>query len=347
MLTFSPPDEISTHKNQHRLPSIGVLVTNLGTPNEPTKSSVRKYLKQFLSDPRVVEANRLFWWCVLNGVILNIRPARSAKAYKGIWTEDGSPLLVHSKRQAVLLQEAIIKNGHKNVYVELAMRYGQPSIKMGLKALKAKRCGKILILPLYPQYAAATTASTFDAVSDIFKDWRWVPETRTVSSYHDHGLYIQALSNSIREHWDKHGRPDCLLMSFHGIPERYHVLGDPYPCFCHKTARLVAENLDLTEDQWIIGFQSRFGREEWVKPYTDVILKSLGKEGKKRVDVICPGFSADCLETIEEIAIENKEIFLNSGGEEFYYIPALNEREDHISALTQIVMRNVEDWGLG
>jgi protoporphyrin/coproporphyrin ferrochelatase len=346
MLKFSPPDEISTHRIQQVLPSIGVLVTNLGTPSAPTKSSVRKYLKEFLSDPRVVEANRLVWWCVLNGIILNIRPARSAKAYKGIWTEDGSPLLVHSKRQALLLQESIIRNGLENVHVELAMRYGHPSIKMGLDALRAKGCGKILILPLYPQYAAATTATTFDAVSDILKKWRWVPETRTVSSYHDHGLYIQALSNSIREHWEEHGKPDCLLMSFHGIPKRYHVQGDPYPCFCHKTARLVAENLGLTTDQWTIGFQSRFGREEWVKPYTDEILNYLGKKGVKRVDVICPGFSADCLETIEEIAIENRAAFLNSGGEEFYYIPALNEREDHISALTQIVIRNVADWGL-
>jgi ferrochelatase len=346
MLTFSPPDEISTHINQHGLPSIGVLVTNLGTPSAPTKSSVRKYLKEFLSDPRVVEANRLVWWCVLNGIILNVRPARSAKAYKGIWTEDGSPLLVHSRQQALLLQKSIIRNDLGNVHVELAMRYGHPSIKTGLEALRTKGCGKILVLPLYPQYAAATTASTFDAVSEILKEWRWVPEIRTVSSYHDHGLYIQALSNSVQEHWSNHGKPDYLLMSFHGIPKRYHVQGDPYPCFCHKTARLVAENLGLTEDQWTIGFQSRFGREEWVKPYTDEILRSLGKEGTKRVDVICPGFAADCLETIEEIAIDNRAAFLNSGGEEFYYIPALNEREDHISALTQIVIRNVADWGL-
>jgi ferrochelatase len=277
---------------------------------------------------------------------LNIRPARSAKAYKGIWTKDGSPLLVHSERQALLLQESIIRNGLENAYVELAMRYGHPSIKMGLEALRAKGCGKILILPLYPQYAAATTATTFDAVSDILREWRWVPKTRTVSSYHDHRLYIQALNNSIREHWREHGKPDSLLMSFHGIPKRYHVQGDPYPCLCHKTARLVAANLGLTKDQWTIGFQSRFGREEWVEPYTDEILKFLGKEGAKRVDVICPGFSADCLETIEEIAVENCAAFLNSGGEEFYYIPALNEREDHISALTQIVIRNVADWGL-
>ena len=346
MQTFSPPEEISTHRNQHLLPSIGVLVTNLGTPSAPTKSSVRTYLKEFLSDPRVVETNRLLWWCILNGIILNLRPARSAKAYKGIWTEEGSPLLVHSRRQASLIQEAIIKNGFENVHVELAMRYGQPSIKMGLEALRAKGCGKILILPLYPQYAAATTASTFDAVSDILKEWRWVPETRTVSSYYDYSLYIQALSNSIREHWDKYGTPDCLLMSFHGIPKRYLVQGDPYPCFCHKTARLVAEKLNLTGDQWMLGFQSRFGREEWIKPYTDDILKSFGKEGMKRVDIICPGFSADCLETIEEIAIENRDVFLNSGGEEFFYIPALNEREDHINALTQIIMRNVSDWGL-
>lgn len=319
---------------------VGILLTNLGTPDAPDRTSLRRYLKEFLSDPRVVEQPRWLWWPILHGIILNIRPARSAAAYRSIWTDDGSPLMVHSLAQLAGLRERL----GEGVRVELAMRYGRPSIAEGLRALREQGCRRLLILPLYPQYSATTSGSTFDAVADELKRWRRVPGLRFVDSYHDHPGYIAALAASVREHWQNHGRAERLLMSFHGIPERYFRNGDPYPCLCRVTARLLAEALDLGEDDWQVSFQSRFGREPWVKPYTDETLRSWAKEGVRRVDVICPGFSADCLETLEEIAVENRDVFIEAGGTELRYIPALNGRTDHVQALSDIAREHLTGW---
>jgi len=321
--------------------AIGILVTNLGTPDAPAKKEVRSYLKEFLWDPRVVEEPRWKWWLVLNGIILNIRPARAAEAYKKVWTEEGSPLLVIGKKQREKLQHSLSEKLGDNIHVELAMRYGNPSIKKGLEALREKNCRKIIVLPLYPQYSATTTGSTFDAVSDVMKTWRRIPELSMVDAYHDHPAYISALSESIQSYWQEHGEPDRLMTSFHGIPERYFKNGDPYPCQCSKTTRLVREQLGLDEEKVQIAFQSRFGREPWIQPYADETLIEWAKAGTTKVDVICPGFSADCLETIEEVGMENRDYFLEAGGTQYRYIPALNDSEAHIDALTQIIMERV------
>ncbi len=321
--------------------SVGILLTNLGTPDAPTKAALRAYLKEFLWDPRVVEQPRWLWWLVLHGVILNIRPARSAKSYQTVWTDDGSPLLAIGKKQCAALQRALHEKAGDSVHVELAMRYGNPSIEAGLEALREKNCRTIIILPLYPQYSATTTGSIFDAVADVLKTWRRIPALHMVDAYHQHPAYIAALADSVRAHWQQHGQSERLLMSFHGIPERYFKAGDPYPCHCRKTASLVREALGLDEDRAAISFQSRFGREPWIQPYTDATLKAWGKEGVKSVDVICPGFAADCLETLEEVGCENRDYFLNSGGGQYRYIPALNDSEAHICALSQIVLEQV------
>ena len=330
---------------EHGQPTtLGVLVTNLGTPDAPTPKALRRYLKEFLWDPRVVEVPRPIWWLILNGIILNIRPRRSAQAYASVWTDAGSPLMTHSRRQQAALQAALEKSLPGPVRVELAMRYGNPAIASGLAALRAAGARRILVLPLYPQYAASTTASTFDAVFDQLKSWRWVPELRVVNDYHDDPGYLDALAASIREAWAQRGPADKLLFSFHGVPKRYLLAGDPYHCFCHATARQVAQRLELPPERWQVSFQSRFGREEWLKPYTDQTLKSLPGEGVKSVDVVCPGFSADCLETLEEIAVENRDYFLEAGGEAYHYIPALNDRSDHVSALAALVRRHCAGW---
>ncbi len=327
---------------EHKQPvGTGVLLTNLGTPEAPTASALRTYLKEFLWDPRVVEQPRWLWWLILHGVILNIRPARSAKSYQTVWTDDGSPLLAIGKKQCTALQRALHEKAGDSVHVELAMRYGKPSIEAGLEALREKNCRTIIILPLYPQYSATTTASIFDAVADVLKTWRRVPALHMVDAYHQYPAYIAALADSVRTHWQQHGQSERLLMSFHGIPERYFKAGDPYPCHCRKTASLLREALGLDEDKAAISFQSRFGREPWIQPYTDATLKAWGKEGVKSVDVICPGFAADCLETLEEVGCENRDYFLNSGGEQYRYIPALNDSEAHIRALSQIVLEQV------
>ena len=320
--------------------STGVLLTNLGTPDAPTAEALKVYLKEFLWDPRVVEEPRWKWWLILNGIILNTRPAKSAEAYQSVWTEKGSPLMLHSLDQQAGLQAAL----GDGVHVELAMRYGNPSITSGLQKLREKGCTKILLFPLYPQYAAATTGSTFDAVADELKTWRRVPELRMISSYHDHPAYIDALASSVRRQWDEHGKPDRFLMSFHGIPQRYFDNGDPYPCMCKKTGRLLAEALELNEGEWFVSYQSRFGKEAWITPYTDETLKEWGAEGLKRVDVICPGFSSDCLETIEEIGVENRDYFIEAGGKELQYIPALNSDAEHIKALTEIANEHIKGW---
>jgi len=289
----------------------------------------------------VVEQPRWLWWLILNGIILNTRPARSAALYAKVWSDEGSPLLATGKRQRGKIEVALKEVINQPFHIELAMRYGNPSIRSGLEALREKNCSRIIVLPLYPQYSATTTGSTFDAVADVLKTWRRVPQLQFIDAYHDHPAYIEALAQSIRNHWQKHGQAERLLLSYHGIPESYFNNGDPYPCHCRKTTRLLREKLQLDEEQLQMSFQSRFGKEPWVKPYTDETLQSWGTQGLESVDVICPGFSADCLETIEEIAMENRDIFLEAGGKEYRYIPALNDDESHIQALTQVILKQL------
>ena len=324
----------------------GVLITNLGTPDAPTPAALRKYLGEFLADPRVIETPKIIWWFVLHCIILRTRPRRSAEAYKKVWTENGSPLLDISIKQTNKIQSEISKHIDGPIKVELAMRYGNPSIEAGLEKLRAANAKRILIFPLYPQYSAATTASTFDAVSDVLKKWRWIPEIRMINHYHDNPDYITALSNSIKAYWQTHTKPEKLLFSFHGLPKDYFLAGDPYHCECHKTARLVAEKLELPEDEWQLTFQSRFGPREWLQPYTDITLKELAANGTKSVQIICPGFSADCLETIEEIDMQNRDFFTEAGGEEFSYIPALNDSDEHIDVICKLIQTHYQGWDI-
>jgi ferrochelatase len=323
---------------------LGVLVTNLGTPDAPTPAAVRRYLAEFLSDPRVIEVPRWLWRIILHGVILRVRPRRSAEAYHKVWTAEGSPLLVIARRQAAALQAAVSARLPGPVRVALGMRYGTPSIASALRELHGAGVRRLLVLPLYPQYSASTTGSTFDAVAAELARWRWLPELRFVTAYHDDPGYVGALATSLREAREAAGEPDRLLFSFHGLPRRYFEAGDPYHCACQKTARLVAEELDLPRERWALSFQSRVGREEWLRPYTDHLLKEWGGAGVKRVHVACPGFSADCLETLEEIDQQNRGFFLAAGGESFHYVPALNDRPDHIAALAGLVARHVQGW---
>ena len=329
----------------HGSPStLGVLVTNLGTPDAPTPAAVRRYLAEFLSDPRVVELPRWLWRLILHGVILRVRPRRSAEAYQKVWTPEGSPLLVIARRQASALQAALFSRLPGPVRVALGMRYGTPSIAGALEDLRAAGTRRLLVLPLYPQYSASTTGSTFDAVAAQLTTWRWLPELRFVTQYHDDPAYVGALAESLRETRAAAGEPDRMLFSFHGLPRRYFEAGDPYHCACQKTARLVAEALDLPRERWALSFQSRVGREEWLRPYTDQLLKEWGATGVRRVHVACPGFSADCLETLEEIDQQNRGFFLGAGGESFHYVPALNDRPDHIALLADLVARHVQGW---
>lgn len=325
------------------VPRSGVLLVNLGTPDAPTTPALRRYLKEFLSDPRVIEVPRLLWFFILR-VILLIRPSRSAAAYRKVWTEKGSPLLEISRQQADAVRSALGARCAGPVSVELGMRYGSPSIADAMEALRKDDVRRLLVLPLYPQYSAATTASSFDALADYLKQLRWLPELRFATNYHDREGYIRALANSIREHWESHGRGDRLLFSFHGLPKSYLLKGDPYHCECHKTARLVAEILDLDAHDYQVSFQSRVGREEWLRPYTDETVEKLAAEGIRKLDVICPGFSADCLETLEEIAMQNAEIFEQHGGDSLRYIPCLNARDDHIRFLAGLCLEKMADW---
>ncbi|HEX7047139.1 MAG TPA: ferrochelatase [Gammaproteobacteria bacterium] len=322
---------------------LGVLVVNLGTPDAATPSAVRRYLKQFLSDPRVIEMPRLMRWLLVRAILL-IRPRRSAHAYKKVWRDDGSPLLYYSRRQVEALWSAIGGRCPGPVSVVLGMRYGNPSIPDALAAMRRENVRRLLVLPLYPQYSATTTASAFDAIAGVFERTRWLPELRFVNNYHDHDGYIRALANSIREHWQANGRGEMLLMSFHGLPERYLHAGDPYHCECRKTARLIAEKLDLKNDEYRVTFQSRVGAEEWLKPYTADTVATLAREGVKTLDVICPGFSADCLETLEEITMQNADIFRANGGTALRYVPALNDRADHIRFLADLAMQHMQGW---
>ena len=324
-------------------PATGVLITNLGTPETPTPAGIRRYLAEFLSDPRVIEMPALLWKPLLHGIILRLRPRRSAEAYRRIWTAEGSPLLVISRRQAAAIQSRLAgRDG--NFRVEHAMRYGQPSIAGALDRLFAMNVRRLLVLPLYPQYSATTTGATFDAVARVLQTWRWVPELRFVGHYHDAEGYIAALVEGIRLHQARHGVPERLLFSFHGLPKHYVLAGDPYFCQCQKTARLVAAQLGLQETEWAVSFQSRFGPREWLKPYTDKTLRSWARAGIGHVQVVCPGFSADCLETLEEIEILNRGIFRDAGGREFSYIPALNDQPHHIDALVEIIERHCGGW---
>lgn len=326
----------------------GILLVNLGTPDEPTAPAVRRYLKEFLSDNRVVEIPRVIWWLILNVFILNVRPKKTAAKYAGIWTKDGSPLRVYTSRQAQMLRGFLGEIVKSPLKVEYAMRYGNPSIERGIDKLKAANCDNILILPLYPQYAASTTGSTFDQVARVLMQRRNVPGIRLVRGYHDHPAYIKAVASNVLAEWMKIGRPnfatDKLLMTFHGLPKFHLDKGDPYHCQCQKTARLIADELGVHQDQYIVTFQSRFGRAEWLQPYTDKTLEALGKQGIRRIDVICPGFAADCLETLEEIADEGKVTFLNAGGKEFQYIPVANDTQAYVGALTEIAREHLAGW---
>ena len=334
------PEPAYTHG---QAPRTAILLCNLGTPDAPTAPALRRYLGQFLSDQRVVEIPKPLWWLILHGIILRTRPAKSAAKYASIWTPEGSPLAVWTSKQATLLRGWLGEAGHQ-VLVRHAMRYGNPSIASQLDTLKAEGATRILILPLYPQYSGTTTASVFDAVYTWAARTRNVPELRFVNHYHDDPGYINALAATIQTHWKHHGPPDKLVMSFHGVPERTLHLGDPYHCESHKTARLLAQRLGLQKDDYQVTFQSRFGKAKWLQPYTEPTLIEMGQAGVGRVDVICPGFTGDCLETLEEINQEAREAFLHAGGKEFHYIPCLNDSGPWITALSRIAQQHLGGW---
>ena len=330
---------------QHGSPgNTGVLLINLGTPDAPTPTALRPYLKEFLSNRRVIEVPRLIWWPILYGFILPFRPKQSAEKYALIWTAEGSPLKVHTERQTVLLAEMLRNTVNNKLVVEYAMNIGNPSVASVLNKMKSAGCDRILVIPLFPQYAASSTAAAMDAVFAALNHMRNMPAIRTVKQYHDHPGYIAALAQNIREYWEQHGQPDKLVISFHGVPRKNLDKGDPYFCFCQKTGRLLAEALNLEQSQYQVCFQSRFGRAQWLQPYTAETLENLGKNQIRRVDIVCPGFVSDCLETLEEIAIEGKKIFIEAGGKEYHYIPCLNERTDWIAALADIVQSNLHGW---
>tara|TARA_B100001094_G_scaffold332707_1_gene405963 strand:- start:4591 stop:5661 length:1071 start_codon:yes stop_codon:yes gene_type:complete len=321
-------------------PKRAVLLCNLGTPDDTSTSALRRYLKQFLSDPRVIEVNPWLWKIILNCFILPFRPKKSAAMYKKVWTEQGSPLLLHSLEQKKKLQLALTQQLGQEVIVELAMCYGAHSVAEAVASLKAQDVREVVVLPLYPQYCAATTAATFDAVAQEYMRYRWVPQLHFIHGYHQEPLFIEAIARSIQQHITAHGQPETLIFSYHGTPKSYRMQGDPYACFCLQTTRLVCAQLKLSDDQVMTTFQSRFGKQEWLKPYTDEVLEDLAQKGTRHVAVICPGFSADCLETLEEIAQEGRDSFLEHGGEVYHYIPALNSTQEHIDFLAMLTMRS-------
>ncbi|PCH84168.1 MAG: ferrochelatase [Piscirickettsiaceae bacterium] len=314
-----------------------VLLVNLGTPEAPTESAVRTYLKEFLWDPRVVQIPRFIWWFILNGVVLRKRPALSAKAYQKVWMEDGSPLMVFSKRIQQSIQLLADKKSEGGYKFFLGMRYGEPSIVSQLRAIHDYAPDNIIFLPLYPQFATSSTGTAWHAYQREYVKWEDAPASKTIIDYHDDDVYIDALADSVREHWAENGKGDCLVISFHGVPERTIRQGDPYLSQCTKTTELLVEKLELESLEWRLVFQSRFGKAKWIQPYCVDVLKTLPDEDRTTVDVICPGFAADCLETLEEIAMENREVFLQAGGEAYRYIPALNDSEKHIKALFSLV----------
>ena len=333
----------TTHGAAPATSTTGILYCNLGTPDAPTAPALRRYLAEFLGDARVVEIPRPIWWLILHGIILRVRPKKSAAKYASIWTEGGSPLKVWTQKKNVMLRGYLGERGH-TVDVRFAMRYGNPSIAAQLDAMKADGVTRILILPAYPQYSGTTTASVFDAVYSWAARTRLVPEFRFVNQYHDEAGYIAALAARVRQHWQKNGQSDKLVMSFHGVPERTLHLGDPYHCECHKTARLLAEQLGLSKEQYLLTFQSRFGKAKWLEPYTEPTLVAMAQAGVKSVDVMCPGFTGDCLETLEEIAQEAKEAFMHAGGQAFNYIACLNDDPAWISALSGITQQHLAGW---
>ncbi len=338
-MTFAPEPQ---HKHG-RPRRTGVVLVNLGTPDAPTAPAVRTYLKQFLSDPRVVEIPPFIWTIILNGFILPFRSKQSAEKYASIWSNEGSPLKFHTEKQAKLLQDYLSGRGHE-VTVAYAMRYGSPSIESVLQQFQDEHCDRVLVVPAYPQYSGTTTASVNDVVFSHYAKVRNIPSLRLVRNYHDDAGYIAALRESVEQHWQHYGRPEKLIMSFHGTPRRTLELGDPYYCECHKTARLLATELGLSDDDYVVTFQSRFGKAEWLQPYTAPTVQELAKKGIKRIDVMCPGFSSDCLETLEEIAMEVRQDFLGAGGEEFRYISCLNEEPAWIQALGAIAERHLAGW---
>jgi len=331
---------------QHGTPEkMGVLIVNLGTPDAPETPQVRRYLAQFLSDPRIIEMARWKWNIILHGIILRIRPKKSAEAYRQVWSDtDGSPLLSHSKSQASAIQRELTSRMGNDVVVALGMRYGNPSVEEALGQLEQQNVRRLIVLPMYPQYSGTTTASVFDEVTNQLQRTRWLPEVRFINQYIDEGKYISALANSVRRSWEEHGRGDMLVTSYHGIPRRYLLDGDPYHCQCHKTTRLLIDELEIDPDSVKLVFQSRVGREEWLRPYCDETMKALPGQGVKSIDVICPGFAADCLETIEEIDEENKEYFMENGGERYQYIPCLNDDPEHIQCLAALIQRHAQGW---
>ncbi|MDM7949905.1 ferrochelatase [Hydrogenophaga sp.] len=324
-------------------PRTAVVYCNLGTPDEPTAPALRRYLAEFLGDHRVVEIPKALWWLILHGIILRVRPKKSAAKYASVWTSEGSPLKVWTEKQALLLRGYLGERGHQ-VTVRYAMRYGNPSIPEVLDELKAQGVTRILIASAYPQYSGTTTASVFDAVAVWALNTRQLPELRFINRYHDERGYIEALAKKIRAHWMHHGQSEQLVMSFHGVPERTLDLGDPYHCECHKTGRLLAEHLGLSKDRYKVTFQSRFGKAKWLEPYTEPSLIALAQAGTKSVDVVCPGFTSDCLETLEEINMEAREAFMHAGGEQFQYIECLNDSPDWIRALTDLTERHLQGW---
>ncbi|MEW8182691.1 MAG: ferrochelatase [Candidatus Thiodiazotropha endolucinida] len=323
---------------------LGIVLVNLGTPDAPTTVAVRRYLAEFLSDPRVVAIPKLIWQIILHGIVLRIRPKRKAEDYKRIWTEDGAPLLAISRRQQAAMTEILNSRMQGNVHVTLAMRYGNPSIASVLQELRRKNVQRLLVFPLYPQYSATTTASIFDAVTGELQGWRWIPEVRFIQRYHDDCDYMRVFSVRLGSYRKLAGEARKLLFSFHGIPKDYYQAGDPYPDECHATANRVVEQLGLDREQWHLAFQSRFGAQEWVKPYTMETLKQWGAEGIESVQVVCPAFSADCLETLEEIAEENRDAFLQAGGKSYAYIPALNDTPEHMNMLADLICRHASGW---
>ena len=338
---------VAGHSDGQPMPPVqaGVLLVNLGTPAAPTAKAVRPYLAEFLGDPRVIEVRRWLWWLILHGVILRLRPSRSAHAYAKVWTEQGSPLRVGSQALAAGLQAELSRQRPNGpIRVALAMRYGEPSVAQTIERLQREGVRKLLVLPLYPQYSATSSGSVIDAVMDTYKTLRWPPELRIINDYHNDPAHIDALATSIERWWQVNGRGDKLLLSFHGIPERYLHAGDPYFCQCHATARLLRERLGLTEDQVIISFQSRVGRERWLHPYTDQIVRKLAAEGVQSLDVACPGFSVDCLETLEEIAMQNRDFFIEAGGSALRYIPALNDSAEQVDSLAALILRHGQGW---
>lgn len=322
----------------------GVLMINLGTPDAPTTPEVRRFLKAFLSDPRVVDLNPLLWKPILNIIILTLRPPKVAKVYQQVWMEEGSPLLVLSDRLKENLKTALLQKTGQSVPVELAMTYGNPSVDSAAQKLREQGVENILVLPMYPQFSATTTAAAYDRLMSSLKRCPHWPSLQLIHDYADHPLYIEALANSVKAQWSKQGERRHLVFSYHGIPKRYVTNGDPYARRCETTSKLVAEKLGLKDSEWTHVYQSRFGREEWLKPYADTTLTALPSMGTKRINVISPAFSIDCIETLEEVSLELGEIFETNGGQAFDYIPALNESPDQVALYMDLIEKNTQQW---